>query len=473
MSVSGRPRGRLALVSVALWALGGCGVGSGAWRADGGVDLSMGAQSGDGGGGVLFAGILFSGCPQVVYGPAVGGRDAGSDGMDGSAGDMAASTDMGSAMGEDMAAGFDLGDAGRRPDQVDGGSPDANLDTAPGRELPRCIGTVPLQVTLVPLSPPGATAWQWTMPDGAPASSQASSPSVSYTRPGIYTVGLVIGSAAGEASAQAEIEVRPASVGAPCVVDEQCAPGLSCLCAGPTADAGPSADGGATCPPELRLCTRGCSGTLCDDAQTCVDLSRSTRESPSTAGDPWRRPLCLPTCATDADCAPGTTCRELPALVDGARAGGPFTWRRACFPALLGDVGSACIDADGRPAPADCLGGTCLALGARNLCTSPCDEAPCPDGAACATFAGDPTRPVCLPRCGAQHPCGDPLLDCQPARPDDADGFRVPATEPSTATYCAPRRCAGDADCAPAGTCRGLSRSDGGVGDGGVGLCGR
>ena len=57
------------------------------------------------------------------------------------------------------------------------------------------------------------------------------------------------------------------------------------------------------------------------------------------------------------------------------------------------------------------------------------------------------------------HPCADPLLACQRADPVAGDmagpaiGFTVPLTEPPDATYCSPRRCATDKDCAPAGRC--------------------
>jgi hypothetical protein len=65
----------------------------------------------------------------------------------------------------------------------------------------------------------------------------------------------------------------------------------------------------------------------------------------------------------------------------------------------------------------------------------------------------DPAHPYCLPRCDAQNPCSDPLLEC---RSDGGGGtldFSVPAGEPPGSTWCAPRRCTANADCGPGGTC--------------------
>jgi hypothetical protein len=170
---------------------------------------------------------------------------------------------------------------------------------------------------------------------------------------------------------------------------------------------------------------------------------------------PWRRALCLPACMVAGDCRVGLRCRELPALLPGAVSGGAYTWKRACFADALGDDGEACAAPDGQPEADRCLSGRCDALGARGLCTSDCSVTGCPSYAACVTFNGTPSKSQCLYRCDAAKVCpsGDPLLDCEPPGRAGGLGFSVPASEPVGATYCAPRRCSGASDCAPAGVC--------------------
>jgi hypothetical protein len=377
---------RSLVLLVGAGALAGCAVGVARSPGDAGApaDLAVAVEPSDGGG-AIFAGIAFAGCARI--------------------------------------------------DVPDGG-------------VPLCSGPAPLSATLVPLAPDGVTSWRWTMVGASPSSSRAATPTVTWSLPGSYTVSLVVGGVAGQASAEAEVRALAGATGAACAQDRQCQPGLRCACA--PSDGG-VADGGG-CPAALAagLCTRDCAGGVdggCAASELCADLSRGGSDAT------WRRALCLPTCASAADCRAGFDCRDLPALGAGEAAGGRFAWLKGCFAAVPGDDGAACIGADGLPSPGGCLGGLCEPLGARDLCSSPCDGLPCPDGAACATFAFDPQHPFCLPRCNPQHACADPLLECRAPTSNGAFAFTVPVGEPPGATYCAPRRCAGDADCSPAGHC--------------------
>jgi len=345
-----------------------------------------------------------------------------------------------------------------------------------------CTGAAPLTLTLVPLTSPGVTGYLWTIPDGAvPASSTKSSPLVTFTMPGVYQVYLAVVDADNQsrATASALIEVLPAPTGAPCTVSQQCNAGDDCRCSSA------AADGGSLCPTDLSdgFCTRACQGGGCGDGLECVDLSLSASADPDAAAQPFRHPVCLPGCVDSSTCLGGFHCRLVPALLDGQGAGGAIAWRPACFADLLWSEGHACIGGDGRAAPASCLGGECIEIGARNLCSSSCADAvnhPCAPGSACATFQFDKAHPVCLPRCDKANPCADPLLDCAAPRDDGWLGFTVDDKVPTT--YCAPRRCALDKDCAMAGHCTdprplpdaGLpdgGAADGGSPDGGVQFC--
>jgi hypothetical protein len=176
------------------------------------------------------------------------------------------------------------------------------------------------------------------------------------------------------------------------------------------------------------------------------------------SSDPWRQPLCMPTCSLDSDCRSDLLCRELPLLSSGAMAGGAYVWGRACFASTPGGVGASCIGGDEKPAPTSCAFGLCEPLGLRDLCSAPCDVA-CPTSAACANFTGPPppapVAPRCVARCDLLHPCTDPLLACQGAVSTGALGFKLPSEPPGT-TVCTPKRCSAPADC-PGGRCVTLS----------------
>jgi hypothetical protein len=303
---------------------------------------------------------------------------------------------------------------------------------------------------LVPIAPPGATSYLWTLPGGSPDTSMGPTPQVRWDGPGSYAVTLVVGGPSGSATAGGTVVVTPASDGAACATDDQCQSG-ACLCG--------AGDGASSCPGALAagLCARACAGSSCGAGELCADLSRSGGNG--NLADPWRAALCLPACLGDGDCRAGFRCRELPSLPPGGQAGGTFSWAHGCFPDLLGAVGDGCRDPQGALDPSACVTGACAPLGARGLCTLDCAAAACPPEAVCAAFTDGAKR--CLARCDPMaSPCADPLLDCAPAEAAGPWGYTVPMGEPMGATYCGPRRCAAPADCPPAGQCDG---ADGGA----------
>lgn len=169
--------------------------------------------------------------------------------------------------------------------------------------------------------------------------------------------------------------------------------------------------------------------------------------------------MCLPACVDDAVCHPGSRCRDL-------LAGGPNpAWTRACFAEYPLDVGARCGEGPGKPTDADCAGGLCADLGAFGRCAADCSVIACPPGTACGRF-GD-GRTLCLAACpgaasatstrpdsGVTPTCDDdPLLACEAPGAPGPLGFSVSAGSPATNTYCAPKRCTRNAECAPTGTC--------------------
>lgn len=335
---------------------------------------------------------------------------------------------------------------------------------------PECRGPAPLELTFVPLLE-GVNSSLWTFAGGDPATSRALNPVVRFTRPGTYVVTLAAGGPGGTTTASGSVVVTAGGPGAACDSDAECDVllGLTCRCARGACPAGLG----------VGLCTRSCTGGGCGPLAHCADLTRGLPAPAPTdggapgpvdagllpdggefpdggaAGPSWRDALCLPGCSSDLDCRSGLRCRELPVLDAGAVAGGAYTFRRACFADLLADVGGACLDAAATPAPARCLSGECDALGARGLCTAACGASAggraCPSIAACATFNGQPSESLCLPRCSATMPCADPLFACQAAGQSGAYGFSL--EQGATGTVCAPKRCTVPTDCAPAGTC--------------------
>ncbi len=304
-----------------------------------------------------------------------------------------------------------------------------------------CRGTVPLSLGFASLAPSNASTFKWEFGDESPDAEMPSTSHV-YSRPGTYTVLLVVGGPFGSISPPylTQVEVDQAPVGAFCEEDGQCTDGL-CLCA--TGDAS-SLD----CPSILQgTCAAACP--TCPESTHCADL---TIGDASGLGS-WREPACLRDCAGDGDCPrPGFACRELPA-VDPALG---RLWQPTCFPDALGDVGQACHDLDDAPDPGLCLSGRCGTLGRFGLCTEDCLETPCPSYATCVTFTGGlhAGQALCVARCSPERPCGhDPQLACEEPNGAGDLGFTLlDPSEPSGQTYCAPRRCQSTADC-PASLC--------------------
>ncbi len=166
------------------------------------------------------------------------------------------------------------------------------------------------------------------------------------------------------------------------------------------------------------------------------------------AARPPPAPLCLAACTLDADCGDGLVCRTLPAV-------GGTPWANVCVPPFYRRAGDSCRDADGPLDDHVCATGLCADLGAIGLCSASCAAgAPCPPGTTCAKF-GD-GRALCLLTCSATATCThDPLLTCGTGSGGGALGFTISPPAP-TATFCAPRSCTSQADCAPSGTCKPL-----------------
>jgi PKD repeat protein len=375
-----------------------------------------------------------------------------------------------------------------------------------------CVGAAPLTLTFTPVSSAGLTRFRWTFGDDSPPSSERA-PTHTYVLPGVYDVGVVAEGAVGSISRQRPgyVAVAANAAGAPCDVDAQCAQNLFCLCgesapcgdgfrhgictsacqpgtcgahaacarvdvpprtapaandAGATAaDGGGSNDAGGTsdaaasdAAPDASDAAPAASDAATSDAAN--DAPAAAADAPSgTASDAAASdavpdagrappvPLCLATCAMDADCSTGLVCRPLP----GAAAG---TWANVCVPPLYRPVADSCRDAQGHLDDHVCSTGLCADLGAIGLCSASCAAgAACPTGTACATF-GD-GRSLCLLTCATGACTHDPLLACETGAGAGLLGFTTSPPAP-TATFCAPRSCTSEADCAPSGTCKPL-----------------
>ena len=222
----------------------------------------------------------------------------------------------------------------------------------------RCVGTAPLHLTLVSIQL-GATTYRWKLVaaggavdggvsgdggagDGGAAevsllddaASRSPSPQVTLQAPGTYQVTLGVAGPGGTATAAGTILVQPAPLGAACTRDGQCETGLRCLCGQDT----PGRDG--SCPGGLQagLCTRSCDGRACPAGSECLDLSRtSSGTADGGTGDAWRQPICIAHCSGGQQCRADLTCRELPTLPAGGRAGDPYTFALGCFMAVASD----------------------------------------------------------------------------------------------------------------------------------------
>ena len=313
---------------------------------------------------------------------------------------------------------------------TDGGSPDADGGVVTGTV---CIGHAPLTVTFIPVTTENVDSYVWTFGEPNETPVRKETPTHTYVLPGSFEVTLTVGGPAGTLTVKHEppfVQVLPDPTGWPCDRAEQCSTGLDCSCPHATAS-------DTSCPAAFgvgALCTRECASDAdCGTDSACVDVSISA---------PWRDPLCLATCASTTVCPAGLSCRDLPAKQ------APGTWVGACFPAFLGDVGVACLDADGVTEPWTCVGGLCLELGSFGYCSAACEIGGCPEGSACARVGGAGGHSVCLADCDSSSCSGDPLLGCEAPDPTGKLGFElVETTPPPGATYCAPKRCTGPADC--------------------------
>lgn len=343
------------------------------------------------------------------------------------------------------------GDAGPRADASgpadaavipDGAAPLAWVDFAASGctlggtpELPTCTGSAPLAITFQAISPSPIDEYRWRFGDQGPMQEPVRdrAPTHVFAAPGSYDVSLTASGPGGSSAASKAgfIVVIPADLGAPCTGDDQCDAG-ECVCAD------------ADCPPSLTqgMCSARCGGTPCDDG-VCVSLAPGAGASAD-----WHDDLCVADCAADPNsCPAGTTCQSL------RESSGGFA--RGCFgPGILADIGRSCTDAAGAPDPSRCASDQCMGEGARGMCSASCStSADCPAEAVCATFGG-PLGKRCLARC-VDFACDqDPLLACEAPGITADKGFTVDET-PSSAGYCAPKRCTSPDQCGTDGACVG------------------
>jgi hypothetical protein len=300
--------------------------------------------------------------------------------------------------------------------------------------VPQCRGPAPLTLTFVPITSGVVTRFLWDFGDRS--NSYESLPTHTYTLPDSYTVSLLGAPALVMQEHKAFIVVTPNPLGGACDLERQCETGLSCLCGS-----------ASQCPAAFArgLCVQGCGSMSCPDGAFCADLTLGA-DTP-VPPDSWRGQHCLRRCTSDGECAPGQSCRALPA------AGAPEKWERACFYRFPAELGSTCRGATGEPQKDLCVSGLCADLGALGICSFDCASRPCPTGTACATFRDG--RNLCLRPCDTPEACrGDPLLACTPAgRPGPLGWDSAPGS--AGATLCAPKPCDSDAPCAPAGICLG------------------
>jgi PKD repeat protein len=334
----------------------------------------------------------------------------------------------------------------------------ATLDTSTGE--PHCSGRAPLTLTFVPIGS-SVTMFSWTFMGGAPSTSKAGAPTVTFATAGTYTVTLTAGGSGGTTTTTGTVVVSSATTGSACLADTDCDAnaGLFCVC-----KPGESGCVGALA---LGFCSRTCAGGVCGPDEVCADLTRGGAYAPAGADggvetEVWRQRLCVPACPTGTGCRTGLACRDLPALSAGDMAG-VVVWKRGCFADVGGDVGDSCLSPAGEPDPSLCLSGRCDRYGARGLCSADCTtSAQCPLSAACASYKAPPSGPArgCVRRCDsadAQQACAaDPLLECRTGAGAGALAFTIDPAEADGTTFCVARACAAADACDPAGTCTGL-----------------
>ncbi len=299
-----------------------------------------------------------------------------------------------------------------------------------------CTGSVPLAVRFVPLATTTVTKSLWDLGD---ASTSDAAPSHVYDTPGVYTVTIIATGVGGGLVTKVHpgfIVAQANAVGEPCDTSVQCDQGLFCLC-----PASAACNGG----PARGMCVSKCPSGLCSAGQVCAGLLTAT--PPPGGTDPWQTALCLPACVLDSDCAAGLRCRSLP---PGPPSG---VWVHGCFADVPGDIGDPCMDAGGNLRNDLCASGQCADLGAMGMCSMTCQDASCPSGSDCAVL-GD-TRNLCLRPCAGSFTCAsDSLLTCVVPGPGNL-GYQFANLNVTGAgsSYCAPKPCATDDTCLPAGIC--------------------
>jgi hypothetical protein len=293
-----------------------------------------------------------------------------------------------------------------------------------GGTAPCCRGAPPLTLSFAPVGSPELNGFKWSFGDD-PATTTERAPSHVYAYPGKYRVTLTgAGNEVGMLDADplyVVLESLPA--GAPCDVNDQCGDGLTCLCA----------PGGGCAPAFTRgFCSMACGTAGCDANAVCAAPALGAPGAPTA--------LCLAACQTSAQCAPGYVCQTLPSGSTIAAT----SWTRGCLPlGAARDLGGPCRNASDVLADDACATRLCADVGALGVCSASCDDShPCPDEARCTPLADG--RQLCLAACTLGVDCDrDPLLACAP--PSMSAG--------PTVTVCAPKRCTGDAACAPSGRC--------------------
>jgi PKD repeat protein len=301
-----------------------------------------------------------------------------------------------------------------------------------------CTGAAPLTLRFVPLVTTVVSQYLWNFGENQSAYDSGPTPIHVYAAPGQYTVKLLVNSLNGaplNKTHEAFVTVTANQIGEPCDLDAQCANKLTCLC--PSSSPCSFGPGHGSC---AALCQAGANG--CGDGQVCAGLSTQTK--PGGLRETWQSSLCLRACTDDSDCSAPLHCRLLPP------GPGSTEWGRACFGNWPVDIGQPCMDLAGALRDDLCASGTCADLGAKGLCTMACSTASCAPGSECAEL-GDGRR-LCLRPCSEGFTCtDDPLLGC--VAPGNGDlGYRLIAA-PTAPGYCAPRPCASDDDCLPAGLC--------------------
>jgi PKD repeat protein len=300
-----------------------------------------------------------------------------------------------------------------------------------------CTGHVPLTIRFVPLATATVTKYLWDFGDLSSASE--ATPSHTYTTPGTYTVKIIATGAGGGVVTRAHAGFIVAEANGPgeaCDTSTQCKPSLFCLC-----------PAGAGCSNGLAhgICAASCPYGLCGSGQVCAGLSTPT--VPPASPEPWQTDLCLLTCKSDADCPADLGCRTLPPGPDG------IGWVHGCFAHVPVDIGEPCTDSSGNLRDDLCASGTCADLGALGMCSMDCETTSCPPGSDCALL-GD-GRKLCLRPCTGGFGCAsDSLLTCLAPGPGDLGYHLTNPDDPEAASsYCAPKPCAADDACFPAGIC--------------------